>query len=128
MNMNTMYDTNRLPWIGNKNLTGNLKTHLWRSSCSSSWILIEKSTHFSGTCLKFMVIFLWLFVITFLRKRDTPNNKFLDVTNKETDKVMLPCCWSPPIMNLEQLIFTWKGRQLLLALFTSDNKRPSFCK
>ena len=32
-----------------------------------------------------MVIFLWLFVITFLRKRDTPNNKFLDVTNKETD-------------------------------------------
>ena len=26
-------------------------------------------------------------------------------------------------MNLEQLLFTWKGRQLLLALFASNNKK-----
>ena len=38
--------------------------------------------------------------------RNTPNNKFLDVANKETNKVMWHCCWSPSIMNLQQLIFT----------------------
>ena len=42
-----------------------------------------------------------------------------DVTNKETEKVMWHRCWSPSIMNLGQLIFIWKGRHLVLALFAS---------
>ena len=73
---------------------------------------------FSDTSLKFMVIFRKI-VIIFL-SRNTPN-KFLDVTNKEIYKVMCHPCWSPSIMNLEQLIFTWKGRQLVFALFASIN-------
>ena len=59
-----------------------------------------------------MVIFCKI-VITFLG-RNTPNNKFQDVNKFHR-------CWSPSIMNLEQLIFTWKGRQLVLALLSSIN-------
>ena len=79
--------------------------------------LPERSTPFSDTCLKFTAIFCEV-VIIFLG-RNTPNNKFLDVTNKETKNVMWRRCRSPYIMNLEQLIFTWKGRHLVLALFNS---------
>ena len=57
-------------------------------------------------------------VVIFLG-RNTSNKKFLDVTNKETKKVIRHRCWSLSIMNLEQLIFTWKGRHLVLALFAS---------
>ena len=42
-----------------------------------------------------------------------------DVTNKETGKVMWHRCWSPSVTNLGQLIFIWKGRHLVLALFAS---------
>ena len=79
--------------------------------------LTEWSTPFSNACLKFMVIFHKI-VIVFLG-RNTPNNKFLNVTSKETNKVMWHYCWNPSIINMEQLIFTWKGRQLLLVLFAS---------
>ena len=48
--------------------------------------LTKKSASFSDTCLKFMIIFRKI-VIIFLG-RNTPNNKFLDVTNKETNKFM----------------------------------------
>ena len=51
--------------------------------------------------------------------RNTPNNKFLHVTNKENKKSVRDC--SPSFMNLDQLIFTWKGRHLVLALFASYN-------
>ena len=71
----------------------------------------------SDTCLKFMVIFSKI-VIIFLG-RNTPYNRFVDVTNKETNKVMSHRCWSSSIMNLEELIFTKKGRQLVLALFAN---------
>ena len=82
-----------------------------------SRMLTERSTPFSDTCLKFTGIFCEI-VIIFLG-RNTPNNTFLDVTNKATKKVMWHCCWSPSIMNIEQLIFTWKGQHLVLALFAS---------
>ena len=55
-----------------------------------SRMLIERGTPFSDTCLKFMAIFCEI-VIIFLG-RNTPNNKFLDVRNKETKKVMRHCC------------------------------------
>ena len=42
--------------------------------------LTDRSTPFSDTCLTFTAIKI---IITFLG-RNTPNNKFLDVTNKET--------------------------------------------
>ena len=48
--------------------------------------LTKKSASFSDTCLKFMIIFRKI-VIIFLG-RNTPNNTFLDVTNKETNKFM----------------------------------------
>ena len=32
-NMFALYDTKRILQIGEKNLTGNFKNHLWRSSC-----------------------------------------------------------------------------------------------
>ena len=57
------------------------------------------------TCLKFRAVFRKIVIIALVR--NTPNNKFLDVTNKETKKVTWHCCWSVSIMNLEQLIFTW---------------------
>ena len=44
-------------------------------------MLSERSTPFSDTCLKFTIIFCEI-VIIFLC-RNTPNNKFLDVTNKK---------------------------------------------
>ena len=47
-------------------------------------MLTERSTPFSDTCLRFTAIFCEI-VIIFLG-RNTPNNKFLDVTNKETKK------------------------------------------
>ena len=55
-----------------------------------SRMLTERSTPFSDTCLKFTAIFCEI-VIIFLG-RNTPNNKFLDVTNKETKKVMWHRC------------------------------------
>ena len=79
--------------------------------------LTERRTPFIDTCLKFAPIFRKI-VIIFL-STNTPNNKFLDVTNKETKKVMWHRYKSPSIMNLEQLIFTWKRRLLVLALFAS---------
>ena len=64
--------------------------------------LTEKSTPFSETCQKFTVIFLKI-VIIFLG-RNTPNNRFLNVTNKETEE----------------------GRPLVLALFASiNNNQPA---
>ena len=82
-----------------------------------SRMLTERSTPFSGTCLKFTTIFCEI-VIIFLG-RNTPNNKFLDVTIKETKNFIWHPYWSPSIMNMQQLIFTWKGRHLVLALFVS---------
>ena len=76
-----------------------------------SRVLTERITPFSD-------LFFCEIVIIFLG-RNTPNNMFLDVKNKETKKVMWHRCWSPSIMNIEQLIFTWKGRHLVLALFAS---------
>ena len=49
----------------------------------------------------------------FLR-RNTPNNKDLDATNKNIKKVTWHRCWSISIMKLDQLIFTWKARFLVL--------------
>ena len=43
--------------------------------------LTERSTPFSDTCLNFLVIFSKIAIIFF--GRNTPNNKFIDVTNKE---------------------------------------------
>ena len=63
-----------------------------------------------------MVIFCKLLLI-FLG-RNTPNNRFIDVKNKKTNKVVH--CWYASAINLEQLIFTWKGRQLVLALFVGS--------
>ena len=51
--------------------------------------------------------------------RNTPNNKDLDATNKKIKKVTWHRSWSISIMNLDQLIFTWKGPRLVLALFAS---------
>ena len=66
-----------------------------------------------------MVIFFKI-IKTFF-DRNVPNNKFLDVANRETNNVMWRRCWSPSIVNLEQLIFTWKGlAQLVFALFPSN--------
>ena len=50
----------------------------------------ERSTSFSDTCLKFTAICCEM-VIIFLG-RNTIKNKFLDVTNKETKKVMWHRC------------------------------------
>ena len=44
---------------------------------------------------------------------------FLDITNKEINKVIVATLLLSIIMNLEQLIFTWNGRQLVLPLFAS---------
>ena len=46
-------------------------------------------TPFSDTCLRFMVIFRKIVMLFF--GRNTPTNKFLVVTNKETNKVI----WHP---------------------------------
>ena len=51
--------------------------------------------------------------------RKTPNKNFLDVINKETNKVMWHYCLSLSIMDLELLIFNRKGWQLVLALLAS---------
>ena len=51
---------------------------------------------------------------------NTPNNKDLDATKKKVKKVTRHRCWSISIKNLDQLIFTWKGRHLALALFASS--------
>ena len=40
---------------------------------------------------------------------------------QKIEKVTWHCCWSISNMNLNQLIFTWKGRYLVLALFASIN-------
>ena len=83
-----------------------------------------------------MVIFRKI-VIIFLG-RNTPNNKFVDVRNTETNKVTWQRCGGPSIMNLGQLVQlgttwdTWKGRQLLLSLFVSyicvRNSRQAIAK
>ena len=73
-----------------------------------------------------MVIFRKILIMFF--GRNTPNNKFLNVTNKETNKVLWHRCWSSSILNLEQLIFTWKGQQSVLALFASiEITNMQFC-
>ena len=46
----------------------------------------EGITLFSNTCLEFIVIFRKIVIIFLVR--NTPNNKFLDDTKKETNKVM----------------------------------------
>ena len=51
--------------------------------------------------------------------RHRPNNENLDANNKKFKKFTWRRCSSISIMNLDQLIFTWKGRHLVLALFTS---------
>ena len=79
--------------------------------------LTERSTPFSDTCLKFTAIFCEI-VIIFLG-RNTPNNKFLDVTNKEIKKVNVAPLLQSIYYELEQLLFTWNGRHLVLALFAS---------
>ena len=48
--------------------------------------LNERGTPFSDTCLKFKAIFCEIVII--FRDRNTPNNKFIDVTNKETKKIL----------------------------------------
>ena len=53
---------------------------------------------------------------------NTPNNKDLDAINKIIKKVTWHRCWNISIMNLDQLIFTWKGRHLVLALFASSRR------
>ena len=53
--------------------------------------------------------------------RNTPINKDLDATNKKIKKVMWHRSWSISNMNLDQLIFIWKGRHLMQALFASIN-------
>ena len=55
-----------------------------------SRMLTKRSTPFSDTCLKFTAIFCETVIIFF--GRNTPNNMFLDVTNKETKKVMWHHC------------------------------------
>ena len=52
--------------------------------------------------------------------RNTPNNKYLDATNKKVKKVTWHSCRSISIMNLDQLIFIWEGWHLVLALFASS--------
>ena len=50
----------------------------------------EKSAPFNDTCVKFIALFRKL-VIVFLG-RNTRNNKFLDVTIKDTKKLTWHCC------------------------------------
>ena len=83
--------------------------------------LTERGTSFSDACLKCTAIFRKI-VMIFLA-RNVPIIKFLDATNKETKKVMWHRCWSSSIMNLEKLIFTWKGRHLVLPLFAGSPAR-----
>ena len=71
--------------------------------------LTARSTPFSNICLTFTAIY---------GDCNTPN-KFLDVTNKDAKEVMWHSSWSLSIINLEQLIFTWKGRHLVLVLVAS---------
>ena len=52
--------------------------------------------------------------------RNAPKNNDPNVTNKKIKKVTWDRCWSISIMNLDQLIFTWKGRYLVLALFAGN--------
>ena len=57
--------------------------------------------------------------------RNTTSNKSLDARSKETiTKSYVTRLLKSIIMNFEQLIFTWKGRQFVLALFAS--LRPVF--
>ena len=81
-----------------------------------SRMFTERNTPFNDTYLKFTAIFCEIFL-----GRNTPNNKFFDVTNKETKKVTWRRCWSPSTVNLDQLIFTRKGWHLVLALFASKD-------
>ena len=67
----------------------------------------ERGAPFSDTCLNFTAIFCKI-VIIFL--------DFFSMFPKETKKVMWHCCWSLSII-LEHLIFIWKWRHLVVALF-----------
>ena len=100
--MSAIYDTNRLLfWIGEKNLNGNLKRHLWRSLNVGKFF--KRFNFFTGTFKEFYRkkahlsvrlawnLYLFFVAIIFLG-RNTPGNKFVDITNKETNKVMWHRC------------------------------------
>ena len=74
-----------------------VKSHLWRSSCVVKFFL--RLNFFTGTFKGFMVIIPK--VVIFFLDRNTSNNKFLDLTNKETNKVMWYGCCSLYVMNLK---------------------------
>ena len=99
-----------------------LKIYFFISIFKGFYNIFQKSywdnIPFSDTCLKFMAIVRETAICFF--GRNTPNNKFLNVTNKETNKVMCYRCWCPFVMNLELLTFTWKQPQLASALFASS--------
>ena len=110
---------------------------MWRSSCTVKFFL--RNSFFISTfkrffrniaeCLQGKVhlldTFTWNLQL-FFHSRSTPNNNFLDVTNKGIKKVMWHCCWSLFIMNLKQLIFTWRGWDLVLSLFVSIYRNPLY--
>ena len=119
-----------------KNPTGNLKNYFWGSLCA---VKIVKDSTFSQVLLRdFAETFqngYWekctcqwhspeiygyfsLIVIIFLG-RHRPNKENLDANNKKIKKFTWRRCSRISIMNLDQLIFTCKGRHLVLALFTS---------
>ena len=54
--------------------------------------LTERTVLISNTCLKLMVIFVRIKIVIIFSVRYIPNNKFLNVTSKQTNKIMwLPC-------------------------------------
>ena len=84
-----------------KNFAGNLKSLLWRISsnlfnfftvtfkgfCRNNPERLLRQVHLSAILAWNIGLFFGKIVIIFLG-RDTPNNAFLDVTNKETNNVM----------------------------------------
>ena len=92
-------------YIGEKSPTENLKNHLWRNSCAVK--VFERFKCFTGTFKRFCgniperlqrevhlsVTLVWNLRLFFL-SRNTTNNKFLDVANKEIKKVTWHRCWS----------------------------------
>ena len=89
--------------------------YLWRILPKYSRTLPKRSAAFSDTCLKFMAIFCKIVII------------FLEIQHAISFSVLQPkkltkSCGTVVEVHhdeLEQLIFAWQGRQLVLALFVS---------
>ena len=84
--------------------------------------LTERSTPFSDTYRTFTAISCKIIII-FLGRNGT-NNKFLDVTNKEINKVMRHRCWTPSLLTsfLREFIFSWRALPSKTSPEKSDDK------